>query len=51
LLGNHCSQPALPGAAFETDKERAFKAGAQGYLVKPVIPNDLVGEVSRLLNQ
>ena len=37
------------GAAFEADKERAFKAGAQGYLVKPVLPDVLISEVSKLL--
>ncbi len=38
------------GAAYDADKERAFKAGAQGYLVKPVNADDLIGEVARLLN-
>ena len=38
------------GAGYDTDKQRAFKAGAQGYLVKPVEPDDLLGEVSRLIN-
>ena len=38
------------GAGYDTDKERAFKAGAQGYLVKPVLADELIAEVSRLLN-
>jgi two-component system OmpR family response regulator len=38
------------GASQDADKERAFKAGAQGYLVKPVLADDLIGEVSRLLD-
>ncbi len=38
------------GAGLNTDKERALNAGAQGYLVKPVDANDLIGEVSRLIN-
>ncbi len=37
------------GAGLSSDKERAFKAGAQGYLVKPVFADDLIGEVSRLI--
>ena len=37
------------GAAQDADKERAFNAGAQGYLVKPVLADDLIGEVSRLI--
>lgn len=38
------------GAGFPADKERALKAGAQGYLVKPVEADDLIGEVCRLIN-
>ena len=38
------------GAGYDADKERAFSAGAQGYLVKPVPADDLVGEVDRLIN-
>lgn len=36
-------------AAFESDKENAFKAGAQGYLVKPAGIAQLVEEVDRLI--
>ncbi len=38
------------GAGLPADKERAFKAGAQGYLVKPVFAEELISEVSQLLN-
>jgi DNA-binding response OmpR family regulator len=37
------------GAAYPADKARAFAAGAQGYLVKPVAGDDLVDEVVRLI--
>ncbi|HKO97801.1 MAG TPA: response regulator [Pyrinomonadaceae bacterium] len=37
------------GAAFETDKEAALSAGAQGYLVKPAGGDRLVAEVTRLI--
>lgn len=36
-------------AAFESDKEAARLAGAQGYLVKPVGFRELASEVSRLI--
>ena len=36
-------------AAYESDKQRALKAGAQGYLVKPIEPEVLLAEVSRLI--
>lgn len=36
-------------AAYESDKEKARLAGAQGYLVKPVDFNHLTKEVSRLI--
>jgi DNA-binding response OmpR family regulator len=39
------------GAAFDTDKERARAAGAQGYLVKPVLEDRLVIEVNRIIEE
>lgn len=36
-------------AAYDSDKEVARIAGAQGYLVKPVGNNELVAEVARLI--
>ena len=38
------------GAAYETDKQQAFVAGAQAYLVKPAEPEELIAEVSRLIS-
>ena len=38
------------GAAFERDKQQAFDAGAQGYLVKPAGPDELMIEVSRIIS-
>jgi DNA-binding response OmpR family regulator len=37
------------GAAYETDKENARHAGAQGYLVKPAACDELVSEVTRII--
>ena len=37
------------GAGFESDKRDALAAGAQGYLVKPVLNEDLLAEVARLI--
>ena len=37
------------GAAYESDKQEARDAGAQGYLVKPEGINELVAEVARLI--
>ena len=37
------------GAAYQEDKDRARAAGAQGYLVKPVIDDQLVIEVARII--
>ena len=34
------------GAAYETDKQQAFTAGAQGYLVKPVGNDELISGLS-----
>ena len=36
------------GDAYETDKEKGLKAGAQVYLTKPVDFDDLIREVQRL---
>jgi CheY-like chemotaxis protein len=37
------------GAALESDKQRAKNAGAQGYLVKPVLNDQLLAEVVRVI--
>ncbi len=37
------------GAGYETDKQRAFDSGAQGYIVKPVLDNELVSEIVRII--
>jgi len=37
-------------AAYERDIEEAIRAGAQGYLVKPIIPNELRQAVAQLLS-
>ena len=36
-------------AAYQTDKEAAHLAGAQGYLVKPAQNDELIAEVVRLI--
>ncbi len=36
-------------AAYESDKKRARDAGAQGYLVKPVIDDELIAAVARII--
>ncbi len=38
------------GAAYERDKQQAFAAGAQAYLVKPVDNDELIEEVSRVIS-
>jgi DNA-binding response OmpR family regulator len=37
------------GAVFAKDKEEAFEAGAQGYLMKPTDLEELIAEVFRLV--
>jgi DNA-binding response OmpR family regulator len=37
------------GAAYPADRERARAAGAQGYLVKPVLDDQLIAEVIRII--
>ncbi len=36
-------------AAYDSDRQNALDAGAQGYLVKPVAMEELVDEVARLI--
>jgi DNA-binding response OmpR family regulator len=36
------------GAGFDADKQRAYDAGAQGYLVKPVLEDELLAEILRI---
>ena len=38
------------GAAYESDKQQAFAAGAQGYLIKPAGPDELIAEVIRIVS-
>ena len=38
------------GAGYEGDKQQAFAADAQGYLVKPVDNDELIEEVSRIIS-
>ena len=38
------------GAAYENDKQQAFAAGAQGYLVKPVDSDELLQQLSGLIS-
>jgi|SRR5678815_1913846 DNA-binding response OmpR family regulator len=37
------------GAAYQEDRDRAMNSGAQGYLVKPVIEDELLAEVGRII--
>ena len=39
------------GAAYDTDREAARVSGAQGYLVKPADGDQLVAEVTRLIEE
>ena len=38
------------GAGYEPDKQQAFAAGAQAYLVKPAENDELIAEVARLIS-
>ncbi len=37
------------GAAYDSDKQRAKDAGAQGYLIKPVLGDQLLAEIARII--
>jgi DNA-binding response OmpR family regulator len=39
------------GAAYPKDKAEAYASGAQGYLVKPADPDELVAEVFRVISE
>ncbi len=39
------------GAAYESDKQEAFDAGAQGYLIKPGGVMELTDEIARLITE
>jgi two-component system cell cycle response regulator DivK len=40
---------ALSGHSVEESKRKAFEAGCCGYLTKPCRPEDLIGEIRRLI--
>jgi CheY-like chemotaxis protein len=42
---------ALTGHALVGQDEQAKKAGCDGYLTKPCLPEDLVGEIRRMLGE
>ena len=37
------------GAAYQSDKDRAYASGAQGYIVKPANGEELIAEITRLV--
>jgi DNA-binding response OmpR family regulator len=37
------------GAAYESDKQAALNAGAQGYLIKPCTPVELLDEIVKII--
>lgn len=39
------------GAAQETDRQQAIEAGAQGYLFKPVDPDELIQTINGLIDR
>jgi DNA-binding response OmpR family regulator len=51
LRKRHVNTPVLfySGAGYDSDKKAALSAGAQGYLVKPVLSEDLLKEIARLI--
>jgi len=40
----------LTAHAFDEHRERAVQAGADGFLAKPVLPDQLAAEIRRVLN-
>ena len=39
----------VSGKTYEIDRKRAFDMGADGYIVKPVAPNKIVGQIQRIV--
>jgi CheY-like chemotaxis protein len=37
------------GAAYQADKDKAIAAGAQGYIVKPALPDQIISELLKLI--
>ena len=37
------------GKAYEIDRKRAFDMGADGYIVKPVVPDKIAGQIQRIV--
>ena len=42
---------AMTADAYEKDEKRAFEAGMNGYLTKPIVPNILLGTMAKCLNK
>ena len=39
----------VSGKAYEIDRKRAFDMGADGYIVKPVAPDKIAGQIQRIV--
>ena len=39
----------VSGKTYEIDRKRAFDMGADGYIVKPVIPDKIAGQIQRIV--
>jgi len=39
----------VSGKAYEIDRKRAFDMGADGYIVKPVVPNKIAEQIQRIV--
>lgn len=39
----------VSGKAYEIDRKRAFDMGADGYIVKPVVPDKIAGQIQRIV--
>ena len=39
----------VSGKTYEIDRKRAFDMGADGYIVKPVVPDKIAGQIQRIV--